>query len=1063
MPLPTAADPVAARGLFVDDLRRHLVGPAAEDEALGEPPFDGYHTGYLSPAGESGGSAMPLDAGEDDQNPDEDDEDTGGGEGILTLANVAQQAAMGMTFQVAEGTVAVELVVTWGEYKPPADIKVEAVWKRAPVSKILSLAMKSTGGRPQRLHDETGVRVYAIIRPGEGTWVVTVSVVNERSPEHGRDTENRIYQVGLKVREPGGAAVFRPRPPAPHLVNSTEVWNFELLYRDRPQFAVGHGCATDWTRSDRPDAATAVWTEWIPATEVFKASAGVLGNSAALELDRLADASKRDEVCASLRGLCAKYQEWIDARHGEMPAVLDRFPASSRDRVKAAALVNLSACQEACDRMGRGVDLLEKDALAWKAFHLMNEAVARSMRQAAVAKKEKPGTPRWRAFQIAFILVSAPSALDPKHAERTLLDLIWFPTGGGKTEAYLGLSALCMFHRRLSGATPREKGGTVVLSRYTLRLLTIQQLERAARVVMACELVRRDRMRGEHKDLTDQPFEVGLFVGKGATPNKLDEARLMLADASEEAGTGTTLPIPSCPWCRTRLDRKLQRVDPSRLVTPCPKKDCEFAAGLPVAVVDEHIYNHPPAMVIGTVDKLAMMAWRPQMKAVFGRGATPAPPPSLIIQDELHLISDSLGTIVALYETAIDHMCTVDGAPPKLVGSTATIRRAEHQCKDLFNRTAKQFPPSGTLATDSFFYAEDTSQPGRLYVGVHAQGRSPKHSYAWLVGTLTQTAVPERIPDPKVRDAFYTLVSYFNSMRELGGALVLTADDVPAYTTRLARLQQVPRRELIQVAELSSQLRAEQIRDRLAEMETPIPGVTAATDAGEPLDVLLCTNMISVGVDVDRLGLMVVVGQPKTTAEYIQASSRVGRPTGAAGLVVTLYNWTRPRDRSHYERFVGYHRCFYRHVESTSVTPFSARARDRALHAVLVSMTRQLMPAFDGNKTARDIRDPKVRAAVEALAAVIVARAAAVDPDEEDDTRAHLDELIEEWATEAVYRELIWQKMPDDRKTTALLRSPGRENDVHGKWSTPMSMRDVDPAAPVKLLTQQELAARKGK
>jgi hypothetical protein len=207
---------------------------------------------------------------------------------------------------------------------------------------------------------------------------------------------------------------------------------------------------------------------------------------------------------------------------------------------------------------------------------------------------------------------------------------------------------------------------------------------------------------------------------------------------------------------------------------------------------------------------------------------------------------------------------------------------------------------------------------------------------------------------------------------------------------------------------------------------------------------------------------MVVVGQPKTTAEYIQASSRVGRPGGAAGLVVTLYNWTRPRDRSHYERFVGYHRCFYRHVESTSVTPFSARARDRALHAVLVSLVRQRLSGFTENKSARDIRLDTSRAQVEELAEILVARAKAVDPDEEADTREHAKELIDEWAAEAIHREIVWQKMPEARNIAALLRAPDRENEVHGKWPTPMSMRDVDPAAPVKLLTRKELDARRG-
>src|SRR5262249_49357206 len=347
----------------------------------------------------------------------------------------------------------------------------------------------------------------------------------------------------------------------------------------------------------------------------------------------------------------------------------------------------------------------------------------------------------------------------------------------------------------------------------------------------------------------------------------------------------------------------------------------------------------------------------------------PLRPPDLIIQDELHLISGPLGTLVGLYETAIDKLCSweVGGKKvrPKVVASTATIRRAGDQVHGLFLRKLNIFPPTGLEITDSFFSLQRKSSektPGRKYIGVCAPGRRLK---AALIRVYIALLSAGQVLFEKYglgADPWMTLVGYFNSLRELGGMKRLVDDDV---RTRLRKMVErgLANRTLYTpdtVKELTSRLGSTAIPETLDLLETRfdpviLEQIKARKGGGgeyitRPLDVLLATNMISVGVDVPRLGLMVVAGQPKTTAEYIQATSRVGRKH--PGLVCTVFNWARPRDLSPYETFEHYHSTFYKHVEALSVTPFSAGATARGLAALLVALVRQPGIEFNSNDKA---------------------------------------------------------------------------------------------------------------
>lgn len=504
--------------------------------------------------------------------------------------------------------------------------------------------------------------------------------------------------------------------------------------------------------------------------------------------------------------------------------------------------------------------------------------------------------------------------------------------------------------------------------------------------------------------------------------------------------------------------------------------------GIPLVVVDEEVYRRLPAMVIATVDKFAQMPWNGAVQMLFGQvtgrcprhgfvspelpdagshpraGDLPATrtedigplrPPDLILQDELHLISGPLGSLVGLYETVVDEMCSweVDGRTvrPKIVASTATIRKARDQVHSVFVRNVEVFPPHGLDVGDNFFSRERSpsdKEPGRLYLGICAPGRRMKAVLIRVYETLLSAGQYLFDREGEAADPWMTLVGYFNSIRELGGMRRLVDDDVAS------RLRSMDKRGLARrllhdaaVEELTSRKTAEDIPKVLDRMERVFrPG---AKDE-YPLDVLLATNMISVGVDVRRLGMMVVAGQPKTTAEYIQATSRVGR--GTPGVVVTVYNWARPRDLSHYERFEHYHATFYQQVEALSVTPFAARALDRGLAALVVAMVRLASTDLSSNERAQalDLASPVVKRAL----AAISGRAERVTHRKPvaDQVHARLKALLDLWDHQAKHRAggaRLGYQQERDGKTHGLLVRPGL-----GDWrefTCLTSLRDVEP------------------
>jgi hypothetical protein len=884
-------------------------------------------------------------------------------------------------------------------------------------------------------------------RPLGTGHLVTITLLNAKTHDgDGRPSPGDcLYQAGFRCA-PVSDGHIAEYPRVEHVTADPEEEELILAYRHAKVYAIGHGCAAMWDPSQEPPPI--LWTESIPARVVPGLSADMDTPSMDLSLSHLANSdTDRRAILAELRQLVANYAEWVTPASGggeSQPGL-----TAARDRM-------VDRMRSARDRMLAGVDLLEEDDRAWHAFQLANLAMLMQMHHAGeiAAGDRSPTDPvprdidylslrdyRWYPFQIAFFLLAARSVTDENDTDRDLVDLLWFPTGGGKTEAYLLLAAYTVFLRRLRAG---DRGaGTTVITRYTLRLLTTQQFQRAAALVCACEQLRRSDER-----LGTLPVSIGLWVGGEASPNTYEEARRLLERIREGEPADEPLPIDRCPWCATPLLPKTGREDLSAFgihadsggfSVHCVNESCAFHDSLPISFVDEDLYAHPPTILLGTVDKFARLAWRPGGGAFFGLGRHE--PPSLVIQDELHLISGPLGSTVGVYEAAIDGLLEAAGARPKVVASTATIRRAPDQAVGLFGREVAVFPPSGTDARDSYFARIDDAAPGRLYIGIMSQNHTPSSALVHTAAVLAQ-AVEELQLDGPERDAYWTQVIYHNSLRELGKTVTFARDDIPA---RVEVIQADPsrRRKLndAEVVELTSNVHSRQIPSILARMS-----LTAGE--ADAISLLLATNMIQVGIDVPRLGLMLVNGQPKTTAEYIQASSRVGRGR-TPGVVVTLYSPSKPRDRSHYESFLPYHLALYRYVEPSSVTPFALQSRSRSLHAALVILARHGAGLSENHQAIEFSRSqPEVARILE----ILLRRAQTSDPMEADRTLAHLNRLADEWERRAADAKRdasnFYYEAPG-KQHRRLLR---RFGDLGEGWETLDSMRSVDLQVPLDVI-----------
>jgi hypothetical protein len=1051
--MPEEMSAAEVRTKLVEALELDLVGPANgvgnPAEVLAVPPSRWYLTGFLVPLG-----ARPEQR-RDETAEEEVDEAAEGGDDDANPAERASgrmryfPSSIGATVLVGAGATTLEVKVSWGDYKrrtPPEE------WARIPRSATLTLDLAKAADRmlEREIPGSDGLAVAWVTRPvgllsegadlPKGARTASFFVVNRRAekPDEVRD-EAFAFQVALEI----GAGEFLRRPDLRGFMS--EDWDeklADLQYRDDGEYAVGHNVATR-TYEKKVGCCSLVRTCWIPQAEVEKVDhcADIAG--AVLAMDELATLADGADAKAKLAPLVTQYRKWIDEQEAAVPAK----PARRHE----TGVELISRARFAANRIEQGIALLT-DEQCLEAFRLANNCMAAQARQRqGVMQGIAPESikPAWRPFQLAFLLMNLKSLADPTDDNRNVVDLLFFPTGGGKTEAYLGLAAFMLVLRRLRNPGIAS-AGLSVLMRYTLRLLTLDQLGRAATLICALEL---ERQKDADK-LGDWPFEIGLWVGKAATPNRMgkrgdgdsESARARTTRFLNDDRKPSPIPLEECPWCGTKFGKLSFRLlpnndNPQDLRVSCMKRDCAFGRGvpLPILAVDEPIYRRLPCFMIATVDKFASLPWTGEVGAFFGRverhdkagfygpcdplrgNKLPVPrllPPDLVIQDELHLISGPLGTMVGLYEMALDELCSqmIDGKriQPKIIASTATVRRAEAQIRALFARNVVDiFPPPGPDRRDTFFSKtlKPTEANARLYVGVAAQGRSPKVSmlrvYLALLaaGQKWHKKVYKRGETYSAADPYMTLLGYFNSLRELGGARRLIEDEVQnrlkGYSSRV-RVGETDglfadRKIGYEPVELTSRVDTSQVAEAKRRLALPFSN-------DKRVDVAIATNMISVGLDITRLGLMVVFGQPKSSAEYIQATSRVGRDSNRPGLVVTILNVHKPRDRSHYERFEAYHESFYRAVEPTSVTPFSPRALDKGLAAALVGLVRQAHRPMTPALGAKEILNERGRLdfAIQALVDRSQAHSREMDANEKDRLRTVMRDrcldLLDSWA-----------------------------------------------------------------
>ena len=816
-----------------------------------------------------------------------------------------------------------------------------------------------------------------------------------------------LFQAGFSVQAKEGAQIL-PYPEAAESTDKNEAEmtdddrersSFRLLYSKKKIYAIGHGCAATW-QDDRGESPELIKADALPEYEIPSVTPEARkADGSDLRISMASLAGIESGGRESLKSFIDEYQLWIENRRSQIVELEPVLHEAAERHLK-----NAQACTE---RMKAGLAYIREDPLAAEAFRLANRAVllqqlrGGNKRSLSFNRNENrklfdpvyedtdfekmlPGTGYWRAFQIGFILTSLKSSV-LNTENRETVELIWFPTGGGKTEAYLGLAAFAMFYRRLSD---QDDDGVNVVMRYTLRLLTTQQFQRAGRLICAMEQIRQ-----QYKNLGSKPFSIGIWVGAANTPNKRSAAVTAYNRMKTNRRAQNPFILRQCPWCGAEMGKRLEIGNDvhisgysrkrDSIVFKCSDRKCPFHKSLPVHVIDEEIYENRPSLIIGTVDKFAMLAWVPDAGSLFGLdsdGRREKRPPGLIIQDELHLISGPLGTMVGLYETVIEELCKDDvngqTVKPKIVCSTATIRKYRDQVRCLFARPETVlFPPPGLDAGDSFFsrYATDSEGrllPGLRYVGLYAPGLpSMQTLMVRLFSSLLMGAI--LFEKPADRDPWWTLMVFFNSIRELGGALSLFQTDIPGQIKGMAsRHGMKDRRFLNKVLELTSRMTNEEVPLALEELSRKYAGKQS-----RPIDVCLASSIIEVGIDVDRLSLISIVGQPKTIAQYIQVSGRVGRKWWKRpGLVTTLFSSTKPRDRSHFEKFQSSHSQLYAQVEPTSVTPFSPPVIDRALHALFAIYLRLF--AESGGAVSPDKVNPDLH---KRLKAVIMERVQAVD------------------------------------------------------------------------------------
>ncbi|OEY71968.1 helicase-related protein [Salegentibacter salarius] len=1081
--------------------------------------------------------------------------------------------------------------------------------------------------------------------------VITVSLINSRFcvRKEQKKVNHLLFQPEIKVNSTQG---FQSFPDLTNLEKLTEEEKeIKFLYRGYKNFGQGHGCAVDWKKQDNKvvEICSAVLpNEKINGVDFNPEELDGIDNILYMKvLSKAQSKAEKEDLFEQLNQFILAYEKWIGIQEEEIQK--EKLNLEYQESAKKI----LDKCRDLYSRMQTGIDLLRKDPTILKSFldankamfyqrvmadfaqhrRLSNRILSNDNRfddplpefdkipfdaasnsiwengklNAKLSTDSKRKLAKWRPFQLAFILSQIQGATDIESEDRDTVDLLWFSTGGGKTEAYLGLIAFTIFYQRQT--TSFQDSGVTVMMRYTLRMLNKQQFSRANILICSCELIRFNNpsLYGTTR------ISNGLWVGGTTTPNKHTgsdnypgnndylQKYKERTEAKRFNEGNYSPPVFTCPCCGNKLVKEIHKNESGQISVVgrwgyhqienvlnrrpfpnqnpfylhCTNTKCHFHVGenefklrrndnssfmertLPIYYVDEDIYSYRPTLLFSTVDKYAQLAWRKECFHLFNFNSEfkrMADPPSLIVQDELHLISSSLGTIYSLFEFVIDLLCTEKGIQPKIVGATATVRNARQQCIKIYNRKKyAQFPPSGIQIDDSFYSRKKTEDANaRLYMGVMPAGFTSTTAKLRLDSILLEGTDQITNAANENADNYYTLLAYFNTVKELGKYRTLLEDDMVSYrrflSLKLGKFfkQYDPDR----IIELSSQMNSDQINRGLEVLEKiklhsinekdpiiqflnsisirsskdledtrfktgwsfswlriineywdhlkPLCGLqedmrvnslnseddrerarrlldhccnlflekineVKGLNNEDPIKVALSTNMISVGVDIPRLNVMSISGQPKTTAEYIQASSRVGREV--PGVVFTLYNPAKNRDRSHYENFKDYHQAYYKYVEATSVTPFSLPALEKTIDSVLISLMRGLYIKEDADATLYPDREEKVRELGELLFqrfCAIEENLENVDPEmiarREKAMNEIVEDVIKRWKSRSnltftSFWDVMKNPLAEDKLRWNLFTDPKyRDHHLTQDMLFAMSsLRDVDTSSNIKL------------
>lgn len=586
----------------------------------------------------------------------------------------------------------------------------------------------------------------------------------------------------------------------------------------------------------------------------------------------------------------------------------------------------------------------------------------------------------WRLFQIVFIVSMIPDIAacdrdlmpDDEKVKTHLSDmaLLYFPTGGGKTEAFLGVLVFNLFFDRHRG----KSCGVTSILRYPLRLLSVQQVQRLANVLAKAELIRR----ADKEICGTECFSLGYFVGDNNTPNEMSAKEYARYREMNQAQRDEHRVLDVCPFCgkqsvHIRADEYL-----SRLVHFCDNPECQSGGDLPLYIVDSEIYRYLPSAIISTVDKLAIVGCNANFRNILNGGEYKCPvhgytskkkciertcklevqgfetvdmydpAPTLFIQDELHLIRESLGTYASHYESFLKYYIrniSKSKRDVKIIGATATISSYREQVYHLYGRNPIRFPCESPFIEKNFYAEVDKEDLQRQILGYAPYGKAIVNSVVYSLKYMRE-AVFEYYKDPqKILDIpnigistkeealellkdYWIFLEYNNVKRDgnnVDGAIKtpvneeLSSDGIIPFKTRA----------------MTGDESFQDVREVLAEVENN-------SDVYGGVNLITATSMISHGVDADRFNVMFFYGIPGNMAEYIQAYSRTGRKH--TSIVIDLIRPMRETDQSYLKNFTSMHKYKDLLVEPVPINRWASKAVDNTLPGIFTGL---LLTCYD--------------------------------------------------------------------------------------------------------------------